>query len=72
MFKNLPGNPVVKISPSIVWGVDLTPGQGAKISQALQSKNQNIKKKTKTKPQKQYCKKLNKDFKEMVHIKKES
>ena len=47
MFKNLPGNPVVKISPSIVWGVDLTPGQGAKISQALQSKNQNIKKKQK-------------------------
>ena len=65
MFKNLPGNPVVKISPSNAWGVDLTPGQGAKISQALQSKNQNIKKKKKTK-------KLNKDFKEMVHIKKES
>ena len=38
---------MVKISPSIVWGVDLTPGQGAKISQALQSKNQNIKKKQK-------------------------
>ena len=72
MFKNLPGNPVVKILPSNAWGVDLTPGQGAKISHALQPKNQNIKKKKKKKPRNNTLRNSTKTSKEMVHIKKES
>ena len=44
-------------------GVDLTPGQGAKIPHARWPKNQNIK-------QKQYCNKCNKDFKNGPHKKK--
>ena len=40
-------------------GTGLIPGQGAKISYALQPISQNIKKKKK----KQYCNKFNKDFK---------
>ena len=47
-----PGGTVVKTSTSNARGV----GLGAKIPQALWSKNQSIK-------QKQYCNKFNKDFK---------
>ena len=54
---------MVKTLPSNAGGVGSTPGRGAKIPHASGSKNQNIKRK-------QYCSKLNKDFKKMVHIKK--
>ena len=54
---SLPGGPVVKtlLLMQGMWVQSLLP-QGAKISYALRSKTQNIK-------QKQYCNKLNKDFK---------
>ena len=48
-------DPVVKTLPSNITGVGSIPGQGAKIPDASQLRNQNMK-------QKQYCKKLNKDF----------
>ena len=54
MSRDFPGGPVVKTSPSNAGGAG--PGQGAKIPHAPQPKNQNIK-------QKQYCNRLNKDFK---------
>ena len=63
-----PGGPVVKTSPSNAGGTGSIPGQGPKIPCASQPKNQNIK-------QKQYCNKLNKDFKNGPHkkfFKKES
>ena len=50
---------MVKTSPSKAWGAGSIPGQGAKIPHASGPKNQNIK-------QKQYCKKLNKDFKSKI------
>ena len=53
---DLPGDPVVKTSPSNVGDLNLIPGQGAKIPLDLQPKKQNIK-------QKQYCNKFNKDLK---------
>ena len=43
---------MVKTLPSKAGGVSLTPGQGIKIPNASQPKNQNIK-------QKQYCNKFN-------------
>ena len=55
---------MVKISASIAGGAGSIPNQGAKISHASQSKNQNIK-------QKQYCNKFNKDFKQWSTSKKE-
>ena len=45
-------------------GVDSSPGQGFKVSQASQPK------KTKHKKQEQCCNKLNKDFKSGSHLKK--
>ena len=51
-FKDLPGNPVIKILPSNAGGMGLLPGQEAKILYASQPKHQNIK-------QKQYCNKFN-------------
>ena len=51
---------MVKTSPSSAGGVSLIPDLGAKISHALQPKNQNIK-------QKQYCNKFNEDFKNGLH-----
>ena len=47
---------MVKTSPFSAEGACLVPDQGAKIPQASQPKNQNIK-------QKQYCNKFKKDFK---------
>ena len=55
---------MVKPSPSNAGGTGSIPGRGAKILHASRPKNQNIK-------QKQHCNKFNKDFKKMVHIKKE-
>ena len=52
---DFPGGPVVETLPSSAGGVDLIPGQGAKVPHASRPKNQNIK-------QKQYCNKFNKDF----------
>ena len=45
--RDFPGGPVVKTLPSKARGVDLIPTGGAKILQALQPDNQNIKKKKK-------------------------
>ena len=47
---------MVKASPSKAGVVSLIPGQGVKFPHTSWPKNQNIK-------QKQYCNKLNKDFK---------
>ena len=60
--RDLPGGQVIKTSPSNAGGVGSIPGQGAKIPHALGPKNQNIK-------QKQYCNKINKDFKYGPHQK---
>ena len=62
MFKTLPtrdfpGSPVVKTSHSNAACVGSIPGRGHKIPHASGPKNGNIKK------EKQYCNKLNKDFK---------
>ena len=54
---------MVKTSSSSARGAGLIPGPGARIPHALQPKNQNIE-------QKQYCSKLNKDFKNGPHQKK--
>ena len=54
---------MVKTSPSNAGGTGSIPGQGAKIPYASQPKNQNIK-------QKQYCNKINKNFKNCPHQKK--
>ena len=62
-MQDLPGSPMVETSPSNAGGMGLIPGKEARIPQASQPKKQNIK-------QKQFCNKFNKDFKEMVHIKK--
>ena len=53
-FRDFPGGPVVKTSPSNAEG--LIPGWGGKIPHASRLRNQNIK-------QKQYCNKFNKDVK---------
>ena len=58
-----PGAPVVRTSSSKAGDMGSIPGEGAKIPHASWPKNWNIK-------QKQYCRKFNKDFKKMVHIKK--
>ena len=65
-FRDFPGGPVVKTSPSNAGGAGSIPGWGTKIPHALgpKKKNQNIKK------QKQYCNKFNKDFKNGSHQKK--
>ena len=54
---------MVKTSPSNAGVAGLIPGWGAKIPHASQPKIQNIK-------QKQYCNKVNKDFKNGPHQKK--
>ena len=51
-FRDLSGNPVIKILPSNAGGMGLIPGQEAKILYNSQPKHQNIK-------QKQYCNKFN-------------
>ena len=62
-WRDLPGGPVVKTSPSNAGGVGSIPGQGVKIPHVSQPKNQNIK-------QKQYCNKFNKDLKKWSTSKK--
>ena len=57
---DLPGGLVVGTSLSNAGGVGSIPDLGAKIPHALGPKNQNIK-------QKQYCSKVNKDFKTTPH-----
>ena len=51
---------MVKTSPSNARGADSIPGLGARIPHASWPKKQSIK-------QKQYCNKLNKDFKNGPH-----
>ena len=51
---------MVKISPSNAGGAGLIPGWEAKIPRASWPKNQDIK-------QKQYCNRVNKDFKNGQH-----
>ena len=58
--KDFLGSPVVKTSPSSEVGAGSITGWGASILHARQPKNQNRK-------QKQYCNKLNKDFKNDPH-----
>ena len=60
--RDFPGGPVVKTSPSNAGGAGSIPGWGAKIPHALRPKKQNTK-------QKQYCNKVNKDFKYSPHQK---
>ena len=60
---NFPGGPVVETLPSNAGGVGLIPGYVAKISSALQPKNQSIK-------QEQHCNKFDKDFKNGAYRKK--
>ena len=55
LSRDFPGSPVVKTLPSSAEGMGLISGRGARIPRASWPKNQNIK-------QKQYCNKLNKDF----------
>ena len=62
-LRAFPGGAVIKTSPSNAWGAGSIPGQRARIPHAWGPKNQNIK-------QKQYCNKLNKDFKNGPHQKK--
>ena len=52
---------MVKTLPSNAGCVGSIPGRGSKIPHALSSKNQSIK-------QKQYCKKFNKDFLNILNI----
>ena len=54
---------MVKTSPSNADGMGLSPGRRTKVSYSSESKSQNIK-------QKQYCNKINKDFKNDPHQKK--
>ena len=55
--------PVAKTSPSHAGGASSTPGEGAKVPCASQSKHQN-------KKQRQHSNSFHKDKKKMVHIKK--
>ena len=64
-FRDFPGDPVVKTSLSCAAGEGSIPGWGADTQHVSRQKKtkQNIK-------QKQYCNKLNKDFKNGPHQKK--
>ena len=64
--RDLPASPVVKTLPSSAGGVGSIPGQGAKLTHALRQKKKKKKKKT---PQKWYCNKFYKDFKNGPHKK---
>ena len=55
-YRDLPGSPLGKTSLFNAGGIDVVPGQRAKIPRASQPKNQNMK-------QKKYCDKFNKDLK---------
>ena len=57
-----PGGSVVKTAPSNAGSAGSIPGQGAKIPHGLRPKNQ----------QQQYCNKVNKNFKNSSHQKKNS
>ena len=63
MQGDFPRCPVVKILPSNAGDAGSIPGRGAKIPRASRPKHQNIK-------QKEYCNKVNKDFKNGLHQKK--
>ena len=66
MWRDFPGNPVVKTLPSIAGlgaGAGLILSWGAKIPHNSQPKDENIK-------QKQHCNNLNKDFENGPHPKK--
>ena len=56
VFRDFPGSPVGKTSPSNARSVGLISRLGTKIAHASMPKNQNIK-------QKQYCNKFNENFK---------
>ena len=56
VFRDFPGSSVVKTSPSNARSVGLISRLGTKIPHASMPKNQNIK-------QKQYCNKINENFK---------
>ena len=58
-FGNFPSGPGVGTLPSNAGGIVSIPGWGAEIPHASWSKNQNSK-------QKQYCNKLNKNFKKYI------
>ena len=60
--RHFPGGPVIKTLPSNAGGAGSAPGQGAKIQHVSQPKSQNIR-------QKEYCNKVNKDFKNGTHQK---
>ena len=62
IFRDFPGSPVVKTSPSNAGGAGSIPGRGAEIPHASCPKNQNIK-------WKQYCSKFSKNFKDDPHQK---
>ena len=61
-FRDFPGSPVVKTSPSSAEGVGSIPGWGAEKPHASWPKGQNIK-------QEQYCNKFNKAFTNVPHQK---
>ena len=61
--RNFPVSPVVRTLPSNTDSAGSIPRWGTKIPHALWPKNQNIK-------QRQYCNKLNEDFKNGLHHKK--
>ena len=61
--RDFPGGPVVGTSPSNAGGAGSISDRGAKIPHASRPEDQNVK-------QKQYCSKLNKDFKNGPHQKK--
>ena len=67
-IRAFPGAPVVKSPPSDAGGTGLIPGQGVHIphTSCPKKKPKNI-----NKPQKQYCNKFNKDFKNGLHQKKQ-
>ena len=63
-YRDFPGGPVVNSPPYNAGDVGSIPGQGAKIPRVRAKKTKkNIK-------QKQYCNKLNKDFKNGPHQEK--
>ena len=61
-YRDFPGGPVVKTSPSHACGAGLIPGQGTKIPHA-------VTKKPNHKNKKQYCNKFNKGFQNGPHQK---
>ena len=69
-WRELPGSPEVKTSPSSAEGAGSVPGQGAKIPHASWPKKKN--KKKQSMKQKHYCNKFNKGWKKWSTFKKKS